>query len=76
MSDSTQPAPKSIREMSREEYRKHKREMLTDLSRSAAEQRDQRVLDAIKAAPDDAAHRRMLRQYSRRYGLSEKSLEV
>lgn len=57
--------PKDVRSMSRDEYRKYKREMISGIARTSAEQRDQRVLDQLANAKDDNERRRILRQHSR-----------
>lgn len=58
--------PKDVRTMPKREYRKAKAEMLRNLSVSQSQARDTAIIEQIKAAPDDNARRRILRQYGSR----------
>ena len=59
------PIQKTVQEMSRDEYKRFKRATISDIARTSAEQRDQKVLDALAGAKDDAERRRILRQFAR-----------
>lgn len=54
-----------VRSMPKRDYERTKREMLRQIGTDAAQARDQKVLDELAAAPDDATRRKILRQHSR-----------
>ena len=64
MADPTEPKA-DIRTMSKADYKRYKAETLRQISTDAAQARDQKVLDALATAPDDATRRKILRQFSR-----------